>query len=130
MLELVAGALLALGLYAGVIEPRRLVVRRIDVPLPTWPEGWPPLLIAVLADLHGAWPHVTAKRIGGIVDLVVRDRPDLILLPGDFVSSGTLGVVKLPIEATARALAPLAAAAPTYAVLGNHDHHIDVRRVV
>jgi predicted MPP superfamily phosphohydrolase len=130
MIELLAAGAVGLGAYAGWIEPRRLVLRHLDVPSPLWPAGWAPLRVAVISDLHAAWPHVTAARIRRLAQRIVDQRPDLILLPGDFVSTGTYGVVHVPVEATAEALAPLVDCAPTYAVLGNHDHHLGARRVV
>jgi predicted MPP superfamily phosphohydrolase len=126
---LIAGAF-AVGAYAGLVEPRRLRVRTIRVPSAAWPENWQPLRVAVLSDFHASWPHVTTARLRRVVERTIAASPDLILLPGDFVSSRTLGVVDLPIELTAQTLSPLAAAAPTYAVLGNHDHHVGGQRVV
>src|SRR5262249_19212399 len=115
--------------YAGLIEPRRLRLSSLRVASEAWPVGWRPLRVAVLSDFHTAWPHVTARRLRRVVERTIAVAPELILLPGDFVSSRTMGVIDLPIELTAQALAPLAAAAPTYAVLGNHDHHVGGRRV-
>jgi predicted MPP superfamily phosphohydrolase len=119
----------ALAGYAGLVEPRLLTMPGVTVRTHRWLPGWPPLRIAILADLHAAWPHVTAARLGSIARRIVAADPDIVVLPGDFVSTRTPGVVPLAIEAVARALAPLAAAVPSFAVLGNHDYDLGGRRV-
>ena len=130
MIELMAAGAAGLAAYAGWIEPRRLVLRELTVASPAWPAAWPPLRVAVISDLHACWPHVTALRIRRLVERTIAEKPDLVLLPGDFVATGTLLVRRVPVRETAAALAGLVAAAPTFAVLGNHDHHVGARRVV
>ena len=119
----------ALAGYAGLVEPRLLSLRRVSISTPRWLPGWPPLRIAILADLHAAWPHVTAARLASIARRIVAAEPDIVVLPGDFVSTRTQGVIPIAIETIARALAPLAAAIPSFAVLGNHDYDLGGRRV-
>lgn len=124
MVELIllsCGGIAAVGSWAGLVEPRRLRAVRYDIPTPRWPAGRPPLELAVLGDLHAAWPHVTEGRLERIVTRILAERPQLILLPGDFLANRTALVRPLPAAAVAGALAPLARAAPTLAVLGNHD---------
>lgn len=130
MIEILAAAgALGVAGYAALVEPRRLAVRELRVPAAGLPREWRPLRVAVLSDLHAAWPHVTAARIGRIVSRTLAARPDIVVLPGDFVCHGALGTRPVPIEAVAEALAPLPASVPTYAVLGNHDHDVGARRV-
>lgn len=120
---------LGAGLYAAAIEPRRLVLRRVAVASPLWPLDRPPLRIGILSDIHAAWPHMTLARIERIVARLLAERPDLVLLPGDFVTTRTRFVRKIPVEPVAACLTPLAAAAPTLAVLGNHDWHYGAARI-
>ncbi len=130
-LVLLGGAgMVALGSWAGLVEPRRLRVARYTIESPRWPAARPPLRLAVLGDLHAAWPHVTRGRLQRIVARLVAERPDLVLLPGDFLANRTALVWPLPPETVAEALAPLAAAAPTLAVLGNHDLHVQRGRPI
>ncbi|MCS6778521.1 MAG: metallophosphoesterase [Geminicoccaceae bacterium] len=117
-----AGALAA-GAWAAVIEPRRLVAVRYEIRSHAWSGARPALRLAVLGDLHAALPHVSEARLARIVERVLAEDPELVLLPGDFLANRTAFVRPLPVEAIARALAPLAEAAPTVAVLGNHDWH-------
>lgn len=107
------------GVYALGVEPRRLVVRRFSVP---WPgaEG-SRLRIGILSDLHAALPHMGEGRIRRIVARLLAEDPDLVLLPGDFAATGTVGVVPLAPASIARALSRLADDRPAFAVLGNHD---------
>lgn len=107
------------GVWAFGVEPRRLMVRRFSVPWPGVPGSR--LRIGVLSDLHAARPHMGEGRIRRIVARLLAEDPDLVLLPGDFVATGTVGVAPLPPERIARALAPLARGRPVFAVLGNHD---------
>lgn len=83
-----AGAALVLGLLAGavgvwgsVIEPYRLEVDRpAPLALPETRAGSDPLRIGVLTDLQTV--HV-GDHESRAVDLLMAERPDLILLPGD-----------------------------------------------
>jgi predicted MPP superfamily phosphohydrolase len=83
----------------------------------------------VLSDLHAAWPHVTVDRVKWLVGRLLSARPDLVLLPGDFVTTHTFFVRPVPIEPVARVLGRLAEAVPTLAVLGNHDWHYGGERI-
>lgn len=121
---LLGGAgMLALGSWASLVEPRTLRAVRYEIASPAWPVDWQPLRIAVLGDLHAARPHVGERRIARIVERLLAERPELVLLPGDFLANRTAFVWPLPAARIARALAPLARAVPTLAVLGNHDLH-------
>lgn len=114
------------GIWAFGVEPRALAVRRFAVP---WPGGAGRLRLGILSDLHAALPHMGEGRIRRICARLLAEDPDVVLLPGDFVATGTVGVVALPPARIARALAPLAADRPAFAVLGNHDHDHGGRRV-
>jgi len=123
------GTAAAAGCYAAAIEPRLLRLRLPCVRTPHWPAGRPPLRLGILSDLHAAWPHMTLPRIGRIVARLLDAKPDIVLLPGDFISSHTRFVRQIAIEPAAEALAVLAEAAPTFAVLGNHDWYYGGERV-
>jgi predicted MPP superfamily phosphohydrolase len=131
MSVLVAGfaAAGALGAYAAAVEPRLLRLREPRVASRWWPAERPALRIGVLSDLHAAWPLVTTARIERIVARLLAARPDLVLLPGDFVSTHTRFVREIPIEPVAHALRRLVPAVPTLAVLGNHDWYHGGERV-
>jgi predicted MPP superfamily phosphohydrolase len=119
----------AAGAYAAVVEPSLLRLRRPVVASPWWPVGRPPLRIGILSDLHAAWPMMPVARVRRIVGRLLAARPDLVLLPGDFVSTHTRFVRRIAIEPVAQALGGLVQAVPTFAVLGNHDWYYGGERV-
>ncbi|MFO1069647.1 MAG: metallophosphoesterase [Geminicoccaceae bacterium] len=124
-----AGLGAAAAAWGFAIEPRLLRLRRVAVRSPQWPAGWPALRIGVLSDLHASRPHVTRPRIAALVARLLAERPDLVLLPGDFVCTRTPGQRPLPMREVAEALAPLAATR-VVATLGNHDHEHGAREVM
>ena len=83
----------------------------------------------MLADLHTGSPFNGIEKLGRIVDLTLAADPDLVLLAGDYVIHGVVGGRFETPEATAEALARLAAPAGVHAVLGNHDWWLDAPRV-
>ena len=124
-----AGLGAAAAAWGLAIEPRLLRLRRVAIPSPAWPAGWPALRIGVLSDLHASHPHVTQPRIARLVERILAEAPDLVLLPGDFVCTRTPGQRPLPMRAVAEALAPLTRTR-TVATLGNHDHEHGAREVM
>lgn len=119
----------AAGAYAAMVEPRLLRLRRPTALSSAWPTGRAPLRVGVLSDIHAAWPHMQVPRIESIARRLLAAEPDLVLLPGDFVTTHTYFVRPIRIEPVAAALSCLAAAVPTLAVLGNHDWHFGGERV-
>lgn len=118
----VIAALLAFGvctlLQLAVWEPRDLRVEHARMPLEGWPADAPPARMVLLADLHAcAWEGAWVDRI---VRETVAQKPDLILLLGDYRSAVTYRYSMSPQEIAAR-LAPLRAAAPVFYVTGNHE---------
>src|SRR5262249_51180824 len=110
-----------LALWAFVIEPSRLVLRETRITLPSWPAGIMGMRVAVISDLHAGSPHITLEKINRIVETTNAARPDLILLPGDFVISGMPGGRFMEPEVIASALQGLRARSGVFATLGNHD---------
>ena len=117
--------LLMLVLLAGwsvLIEPRWVARRDVEVRVPDWrgPEG---LKVVAASDWHiGQEPLqrvMTVARANAIVDEINAAKPDVILLPGDFMSGrGEDGTTP---EQIAAVLGRLKATHGVYAVLGNHD---------
>src|SRR4051794_3512742 len=73
--------------YGYRVEPTWLEVNRHDVPLADLPAAFHNFRIAQLSDFHGSH-HVTPRYLGEAVDLTHAQRPDLIVLTGDFVHRG------------------------------------------
>ena len=112
-------------MWAVLIEPGRLVVKKVELSLPSWPREMPPLTIAVVADLHAGAPHVGPEKLDRVVSLVNQRRPDLVVLLGDFIVHGVIGGRRVEPEVTAARLQPLRAPLGVFAVLGNHDWWYD-----
>lgn len=79
------GALVAVlpatvGFYATHVEPNRLVVDRVDLPVAADRAGDDPLTIAVLSDLQTDHVGSFQRRA---VDRLMAAEPDVILVPGD-----------------------------------------------
>jgi uncharacterized protein len=118
-LLLAAGA--ALAGWAGWIEPRRLVVRRERITLAGWTLALDGLRLGVIADVHAGVPHMGRAAIANAVARLNAERPDLVLLLGDYVDSSPIWGGRLAPEIVAAELAALRAPLGRFAVLGNHD---------
>lgn len=117
-----------LGLWAFWWEPGRLVTHRSTLALPAWPAGLE-TRVAVIADLHVGSPRNGMENLRRVVRRVNRERPELILIPGDFVIDNVVGGTFVPPEEISRELAALEAPRGVFAVLGNHDRWLSADRV-
>jgi len=103
----------AAGAYAFGIEPRWLDTEMHKVRMPLLGR---PVRLAHLSDLHAS-SFVSQRMIADAVGIAIASKPDVICLTGDYISYQDVPSA----QEYARTLAPLAKAAPTFAVLGNHD---------
>ena len=127
----VAGAGLALfaiayllNVYAWLIEPNMLVVRRVEIVSTEWHGA--PIFIAALGDTHVASPHVDAARMGRIVRRVNALHPDLVVLLGDYAGSHEpeaqrTGLAQSEVLGGIATFAAFNAPFGVVGVLGNHD---------
>lgn len=119
-------AMLALMAWTVLIEPRWVARRDLQATLQKWRQGQP-LRVAVASDWHftrqALWRVMTVERARGIVDEINAQRPDLILLPGDFIADRDFApdAHGSAEDAIAAELARLKAPLGVIAVLGNHD---------
>lgn len=109
-----------LGGYAFAIEPYRLYFPHYRLKPTGWPDGLK-LKIAALADLHTCLPWMPAERVRSIVQSVNAQKPDLVLLLGDFIASHRFVAQDEDKAAWAGALGELKAPLGVHAVQGNHD---------
>lgn len=127
----VLGALAAFALtgveayQARYVYPYAPVLEHIRIPLPPSKHGLTGLRIGFITDTH-VGPFVTPDDLARATSLIAAERPDLVLLGGDYVSESPRY-----IHATAEILGNLARSAPfgALAVLGNHDLAVSVRKV-
>lgn len=116
-------ALAALGVYSYEVEPRLLTTTNYVVDTNKWTQ--PDIKIAMAADFHVGAPHMDLERLKGIVEKINATKPDIILLPGDFLTmigdNRVIGGEYVPPGPIAEVLAGLKAPLGVYATLGNHD---------
>lgn len=115
-----------LGLYAAWLEPSSLRLSTYSVSQPS--AQLKGLRIAVISDLHGGAPFIDAAQIERVVTMTNAAKPDLVLLTGDYMTTGRSGIAAghhMPIESMVARLKGLQAPLGVYAVLGNHDNWDD-----
>lgn len=100
--------------YAFAIEPRRLQMARIRLGIEGLPTALEGVRVAHLTDFHVGTAGTRRSTLRHAVRAALDERPDVVALTGDFVDDGVW-------RPGATLFADLAAAAPTFAVLGNHD---------
>lgn len=120
---------LTLILWTLWIEPSWVVVRNERIDVLQWHTEHANLKIAVLTDLHVGSPHINIERLRTVVERTNAERPDLVLMLGDFVIDDVVGGSFVEPEAIAGVLRDLRAPLGTVAVLGNHDWWNDGERV-
>jgi predicted MPP superfamily phosphohydrolase len=115
---LIAGILFSLailtGIY-GILNARRIRIRRIPIQLPNLPESWRGRTALLFSDLHLG--NINSLRfIRRIASMAASLNPDIILIPGDLFD-GT------PVDPDLLAV-PLAELSPPFGIFystGNHD---------
>jgi uncharacterized protein len=128
-----ATAIAAAGLAAAAIawralwqEPRSGRVRERALDLGArWPPALDGLRVALVSDLHTGAPHVDAERVESLVAAVNAQRPDLVLLLGDYIDPEVRFGSRVAPATVAERLAALRAPLGVVAVLGNHDWRND-----
>jgi predicted MPP superfamily phosphohydrolase len=114
----VGGAALAGG-YSVLVEPRWPRVRRLRFVIPDLPAPLAGLRLCHLTDLHLG--HFTATAyLERAVALANAERPDLVLLTGDFIDGSAAFIAQ-----AAQLLRGVRSRWGSVGVLGNHDHWVD-----
>ena len=117
------GTVTGAGAYGYFHERLALGVTRATLPVSGLPDALEGLRVGLLTDLHRS-RAVSHDLASTAVRLLLDERPDLIVLGGDYVTWGDRQFV----EPAAEALAPLTAPFGVFAVLGNHDDERDMPR--
>jgi predicted MPP superfamily phosphohydrolase len=114
------GALVASGsvaLFAGALATRRhprLVERKLVIE--ELPDSLDGLRIAQISDIH-CGSYTPASHVEAWVERLNREKPDLVAITGDLISSGDGHV-----DAVAEALGKFRAPMGVFACMGNHDY--------
>ena len=120
----------ALLAYAIMVEPSRLAIRQVEFVSNKY--SGPEIRIALVTDIHINSLHVPSSRVVNIVEAINAQSPDIILLPGDFVSGHDKADHRSQAfnDNVATGLSYLSRlSAPSFATIGNHDAWWDAARV-
>jgi predicted MPP superfamily phosphohydrolase len=115
------GVIAGSGGYGYVYERHELEVTRTVVPVIGLPPALAGLRIGLLTDVHRSY-WVSHDDVTHAVAKMMNERPDLIVLGGDYVTWGNRDYVR----PSAEALDPLAAPHGVFGILGNHDDDHDM----
>lgn len=107
---------LVLGTAGLVRTARELTIVRQSLSLKDLPQGLNGLKVALLADIHRG-PATSQSYLLDVVEAVNALEPDVILMPGDFVSKSADYFADL-----SEGLKLLNPKIASFATLGNHDH--------
>jgi len=115
------GLITGAAAHGFLYERHQIEVTRETLRVSGLPDAHGGLRIGFLSDIHRSQtvPHA---MIDTAVRLLMAERPDLIVLGGDYVTWGD----RRYVAASAEALAPLSAPHGVFAVLGNHDDDRDM----
>ena len=115
--------------YGFLMEPNQFKVETVRLKLPRLARSFSGLRLAQISDIHmGGW--MNGKRLQRVADLVIDQKPDLLLITGDFlIGDDALTISQQSIQDLILELSRLSSSFPTFAVLGNHDYWTDVETV-
>jgi predicted MPP superfamily phosphohydrolase len=102
--------------FGYAFERHRIGVTHASIEVSGLPEALAGLRIGLVTDTHLS-ATVPVSDVARAVDLVMAERPDLIVLGGDYITWRD----RRYIGPAAEVLGPLSAPNGVYAVLGNHD---------
>ncbi|MBO0790699.1 MAG: metallophosphoesterase [Ktedonobacteraceae bacterium] len=107
-------------LYSGRVEPSWVEVISRTVHLPRLDRAFAGYRIVQLSDIHVDETWMDKGRLESIVEITNEQKPDLIVITGDFVTE-----VHASTRDTLSALQRLKARDGIFGILGNHDHWSD-----
>ncbi len=108
------GLSLALATY-GLINARIRKIMRLQLTLPTLPAYWEDKTIVMVSDLHLG--HILREKFATkIIALINEQKPDLVLIPGDFFDG-----VKTTFTELAALFSKVQSTHGIYYVTGNHE---------
>lgn len=110
------GAGAGAGAYGYLYERYRLGVTRASLPVSGLPEALAGLRVALVTDLHHSGT-VPRELVESAVRIAQQERPDLVVLGGDYITWGERHYVEPVAEIVGRLAAPHG----VFAILGNHD---------
>src|SRR3954452_4052306 len=116
-----AGKLAGTAAYGYAYERHALEVTRASLAIAALPPPLAGLRIGLITDIHRSL-FVSHDDVAAAGRRMMAERPDLIVLGGDYVTWGDRAFV----APSADALSPLTAPHGVFAILGNHDDDHDM----
>jgi len=107
------------AVYAGAVEPERLITTTYRLTPPGWTGGR--LSLVAIADLHAGGPNMAVEHISRVIDTTNALRPDVIVLLGDYIATHRFVTEPVPPAVWAAQFARLRAPLGVWSILGNHD---------
>ena len=101
---------------------RMPAMRTATIPLAGLPAGHRAIRVALLSDSHMSGPDSSPARLTRIVEAINAEKPDLVLLAGDYIGDRKLIGPRYTPDESVAPFAGLRAPLGVVAVLGNHDH--------
>lgn len=126
LLAAAALLLVPIGVHACFVEPYDLRIETADLRVPPGRAGGEPVRIGVIADIQ---TDRISEHERSAVAALMSQRPDIILLPGDFYQ-GPAAQFEAALPAYRELLAGLHAPGGVFAVMGNVDEHDVLRRLL
>lgn len=112
-------------LYAKLIEPNWIEINSLQLTLPHLSQEFNGYRVVQISDIHrDRW--MTPRRLRRIVRLVNQQKPDLVAITGDLVTRHLPQLIPT-LEVPLSQLKPKD---QTVAVLGNHDHENDTKKII
>ena len=106
------------GVWSVLIEPRWIQRREFIHRVSSMPIGIQ-IKLAVVGDLHIGSPYATLDALEKLLDNILSEKPDALVLVGDYVIQGVIGGTHVHITDVVKLLDTVDI--PCIAIIGNHD---------
>ncbi len=120
MIGLSAASMATIGagvLGYGALVRQQVELSRVEVKIARLPAAFAGMTIAHMSDIHHG-PYTSLDYIRRCIEIVNAERPDLVVLTGDFTFAG-----RRYVEPCAELFREYRPRLGVYAVLGNHDYY-------
>ena len=107
------------GCVSGIVTRKNVQLSYRTIQLPNLPPAFKGLTITLASDIHSS-PYMTLEDMQEIASLILKLKSDVILLPGDFVTTH-----RNELPPAVEALSVLRAPMGVYATTGNHEFYVD-----
>ncbi len=116
---LTVSAVAITGCVSGIVTRKNVQISHKTIELPNLPPHFKGLTITLASDIHSS-PYMTLEDMKEIAKLINDLKSDVILLPGDFVTTH-----KNELPPVIEALSVLHAPMGVFASTGNHEFYVD-----